>query len=190
MFSKTRLITVVSLLSAAFVLLAPGIGAAQHHHGGYHHGGFYYYPSHHYSYSYHYPYYYYPSTAYYPSHYYPNYVPYYTYRPAPTTYQSFYPPLTPTVPVEAERVAHIEIRVPASAKIWFDGVETKQGGTLRTFISPPLATDSSFTYEVRAAWTQGGQEVSQTRRVVVRAGDNVTVEFGSPTPEQIPRPKE
>ncbi len=48
----------------------------------------------------------------------------------------------------ADVTAHIQVRAPAEAEIWFG--DHKTPGTVREFISPPLPPGQEFVYEVRA----------------------------------------
>jgi uncharacterized protein (TIGR03000 family) len=131
---------------------------------------------------------YYPYGVYvYPSYYLysgPNvYVPDYSaYAPAPSVYQSFYPPYPGSAEsVQTASPVLIEVHVPsAEAEVWFDGVKTTQTGTLRSFLSPSLAPGGTFTYTVRARWTEDGRPVEQTRRISVQAGHQQTVDFRTP----------
>jgi uncharacterized protein (TIGR03000 family) len=76
--------------------------------------------------------------------------------------------------------AFIRVRVPANAEIWFEGDKTNQTGTERNFVSPALETDKSFTYDIRARWTDGGGKVvDKTQKVNVEAGRRSTVDFVS-----------
>lgn len=84
------------------------------------------------------------------------------------------------------RGAEIEVRLPAGADLWFEGVRTTQTGTYREFVSPPLAPGRDYAYELRASWREGGREVSRTRRVRVRAGDRLDVNFLTPAKEAEP----
>ena len=89
-------------------------------------------------------------------------------------------PQTVSTPAESPSTAlpvHIEVRVPAGAEIWFDDEKTVQAGTVRLFVSPPLPPGRDYTYEVRARWREDGSEVTQSRRVTVRAGQQVSVTF-------------
>ena len=185
-----------------------GYGGYSHGYSPRHYGGYYghagYYPGH-YGYYRHYGYY--PSYSHYgPNYYggyyayprgsYHGYVPYYYgYSPgyypysAPAVgYQAYYPPDTaegptaPAAPAGVDRVVHFDVRVPADAAIWFDGVKTTQNGSAREFVSPPLAPGREYTYEIRARWKMEGREVSQSQRVTVRAGERVSVSF--PTREK------
>src|SRR5262249_14362589 len=77
----------------------------------------------------------------------------------------------------ADRPALIDVQVPAGAEIWFDGARTSQTGPFRQFISPPLTPGRQYAYAVRVRWTEGGRTVERTRRLGLRAGDRVSVDF-------------
>ncbi len=95
------------------------------------------------------------------------------YPSAPVTrYQAAYPP-------DEEGQVNFTVQVPAGAEIWFNGHKTSQQGMSRRFVSPPLAP-GNYTYEVRVRMKQNGQTVSQSRRVAVRPGDNLNLDFNAP----------
>jgi uncharacterized protein (TIGR03000 family) len=119
----------------------------------------------------------------------PSYVsPYYTPLPytgssvtmvtpgAPLTTQSFYPP-----DAQGRIPALVDVTVPATAQIWFDGESTSQTGPQRTFRSPPLEPGQNYNYEVKASWMQDGQQVERTQTVRVRAGERALVNFLTPS---------
>jgi uncharacterized protein (TIGR03000 family) len=92
--------------------------------------------------------------------------------------QSFYPPdanyggySQPT-----NNTAAIDMKVPANAKVWFNGKETSQTGPNRHFVTPPLEPGKTFSYEVKASWTgSDGQPVTRTRDVQVQANQPTMV---------------
>jgi uncharacterized protein (TIGR03000 family) len=86
--------------------------------------------------------------------------------------QAFYPPNA-----QGNMPAIIDVRVPADAQIWFDGESTSQTGTERLFRSPPLQPGQDYSYEVKARWTENGQDVDRTRKVRIHAGERVSVNF-------------
>jgi uncharacterized protein (TIGR03000 family) len=88
----------------------------------------------------------------------------------------------PDLPVsqEGEGTASVTVLVPAAAAVSFDGVATTQRGTERAFTTPPLKQGRTFHYTVRARWTKNGTPVEQTRRIAVKAGARVRVDFTSP----------
>jgi uncharacterized protein (TIGR03000 family) len=124
-------------------------------------------------------------------------------RPAPEPkqrIQEFYPngkSLTPEPkevgppPGQKDGPASIEVRVPADAQIWIDGVKTKQHGAKRAFASPTLAAGKDYVYEIRAVWREDGRETTETRKITFRAGAQVSVDFTKPAgkPETLAMPK-
>ncbi|SRR6266851_5174539 len=93
---------------------------------------------------------------------------------------------TSTTEAAMERAVLINLRVPADAKIWFDGRETIQTGTARSFESPRLAVGPEYTYEVRIQSKRDGKEVTQTRQVIVHAGDEINLTLGSSHGSSLP----
>jgi uncharacterized protein (TIGR03000 family) len=113
-------------------------------------------------------------------------MPYVYYMPAPAAgppKSNRAPPVEVRVlfgaatPAPAAALAQIDLQVPADAQVWFDGEKTTQTGSPRQFVSPPLTPGRAYTYEVRAAWKEGGREVMESRRLSVRAGDHLTASF-------------
>jgi uncharacterized protein (TIGR03000 family) len=97
------------------------------------------------------------------------------YTSGSTTTQAFYPPGT-----TGDMRALVDVMVPADAQVWFDGESTSQRGTDRLFRSPPLESGQNYSYEVKASWTESGKQVEQTRKVRVRPGERVQVNFLAP----------
>jgi len=65
-----------------------------------------------------------------------------------------------------------------SAQVWIQGVQTKQTGTVRRYVSPALPPASDFVYSIRARWQdpQGQIQVHQ-ENVIVRTGAQLRVAF-------------
>jgi uncharacterized protein (TIGR03000 family) len=82
---------------------------------------------------------------------------------------------------------HINVRVPADAQVWFEGAPTSQQGTVREFESPPIPAGQDFIYEITAHWRDNGKDVDSARKVRVRAGQAVNVDFTRPL-QQAPQP--
>jgi uncharacterized protein (TIGR03000 family) len=76
-----------------------------------------------------------------------------------------------------DTTAHVTVRVPADAVIWFDETRMTSTGSAREYQSPPLTPGNRYTYEIRARWNENGQPVSQTQQVVVTAGGHFNVTF-------------
>ncbi len=51
---------------------------------------------------------------------------------------------TSTAESPRKRSVRVNVRVPSDAKIWFDGSQTSQTGTTRSFESPPLAAGPEY----------------------------------------------
>jgi uncharacterized protein (TIGR03000 family) len=198
MFKTDWLGVKVAVLAASVVLMSAGESQAcwgrGWGYGGYYGGwgGGYYdygcYPSYYGGYggwgypgyySYSYPSYSYPTYAYsYPSYNYPDLVIQSqdsSYLTATATNQ---PAARSANGTQAPKDALIEVTCPANAKIFFGDSPTMQTGSQRKFLSPELAAGKTYTYEVRATWTDANNKaVTQTRQVQVQAGKRSTVNF-------------
>jgi uncharacterized protein (TIGR03000 family) len=84
----------------------------------------------------------------------------------------------------AQARTDIVVLVPADAEVFFDGGPTTQKGTERLFHTPPLQVGKQYHYTVRARWTQDGKKVEQTRKVAVRGGGRVRVNFLAAAPQE------
>jgi uncharacterized protein (TIGR03000 family) len=143
-----------------------------------------------------YPYYYdsYGASPYYsgdysaPNYSYPEVQPYVATPPYSDSYYGS--PTTPSVPqtmnpvssTTTDTTAHIDVTVPDSAEVWVEGAKTKQTGSLRHFVSPPLTPGKDFVYDIRARWTdENGHVVDQTRHVPVHAGSQTVENFTEST---------
>jgi uncharacterized protein (TIGR03000 family) len=83
----------------------------------------------------------------------------------------------------AADVATIRVGVPPQARVYFEGELTSATGPERLFESPPLERGRNYRYDIRAVWSDNqGHEVVQERTVLVRAGDQLTIDFLSPAP--------
>jgi uncharacterized protein (TIGR03000 family) len=140
-----------------------GGGRGGFNHGGFRGGFFYggYYP-----YGWYNPYYY-------GDYAYDNYD-----TPPVAGYQSYYPS---AAVVPNTTTAHVMVRVPAGAELWFNGAKMKSTGSIRTFESPSLQPGNAYTYSAKARWMENGREVIQTRRIDVSAGARIRVSFPLPS---------
>jgi uncharacterized protein (TIGR03000 family) len=75
----------------------------------------------------------------------------------------------------------LNVRVPANAEIWVNGVKTYLTGPSREFVSPPLTLGQQGTYDLRAQWQEDGQQAERTQWVTVRAGDRLSINFIKPS---------
>lgn len=88
----------------------------------------------------------------------------------------------PSAPNPADEVpankALIRISVPAEdATVTFQGVASRQQGKERLFASPTLAAGREYRYVVRCVWNDGERRVSREQRILVRPGEETTVDF-------------
>ena len=74
----------------------------------------------------------------------------------------------------------VDVVVPDGADLWIEGKKMGQTTTQRKFISPPLESGRSFSYEFRIRYKEGGREQTRTRTLDVVAGRHYTVDFVNP----------
>ena len=100
---------------------------------------------------------------------------------SPRMRTSLYPAIPYRDVGNEEGAAHLDVHVPdANAQLYFNGALTRQTGTDRTFVTPPLTSGTSYTYNLQARWRDAaGQERTSNRQVQVRAGGRAVVDFGS-----------
>ena len=77
--------------------------------------------------------------------------------------------------------AQVSVLLPADADLWFEGMLVPDKGRVRRFTTPALSPLESYSYTVHANWTENGQMITQTQRVLVKAGDDLRIRFPSPT---------
>jgi uncharacterized protein (TIGR03000 family) len=132
----------------------------------------------------------------------PSYYPYGDDFAQPDVYQSYYPYqfALPTQPLAARPLAvpnrapppdKAEVQifvVDPAAEIWFNGVKMEQTGQERELLTPELTPGKSYTYEVRARWTQNGKQYERTRSITVRAGEQIGLTFAIDQQETLPPP--
>ena len=85
----------------------------------------------------------------------------------------------------ADNFARIQVEVPADAEVWMGQVKSSQTGTLRYFMTQALS-DQDGTFDVRARWEEGGRLVEQVRRIMLRAGDRLSINFLPPGAPAVP----
>jgi len=88
---------------------------------------------------------------------------------------------TPTFPTSASLSrATVLVRLPVDATLFAEGKALTLTGADRSFVTPPLPADREFTYSFRAEYVRSGEIISRTKKVHVKAGGMVTVEFHEP----------
>ena len=78
----------------------------------------------------------------------------------------------------ADAPATMVFYVPPDSKVEINDRPTTQGGSVRTFETPPLPAGKSHTYHVTVSYPQPGGTTRESRRnVSVRAGEKTTEDF-------------
>jgi uncharacterized protein (TIGR03000 family) len=75
----------------------------------------------------------------------------------------------------------VVVKLPADARLYADNKPLRLTGAERTFVSPELPAGQEFVYRFRAEYDRDGETVSVTKKVAVRAGGSVAVEFADLT---------
>jgi uncharacterized protein (TIGR03000 family) len=73
--------------------------------------------------------------------------------------------------------ATVIVRLPVDARLYADSRAMTLTGAERKFVSPELPLDQEFVYRFKAEYERDGETVSVTKKVTVRAGTTVMVEF-------------
>lgn len=74
--------------------------------------------------------------------------------------------------------ALVEVRLPvADADVWVEGKKANKKGRTLQFLSPSLSSTRDYIYTIRARWLDAGKQREAERRVTVRAGATVIVDF-------------
>jgi uncharacterized protein (TIGR03000 family) len=76
--------------------------------------------------------------------------------------------------------ARITVTLPADAKLTVDDVECPLTSEKRTFSSPKLQPGQRYYYTFKAEVVRDGKTRTETKRVIIAAGDKVDVEFALP----------
>jgi uncharacterized protein (TIGR03000 family) len=100
----------------------------------------------------------------------------FTFTPPAGSFTAVYPPVAAGTG-QTSHAAAITVKAPTNSQIWFDGTLMAAGGTVRQYFSPPLAPGHKYVYEIQARWNGNGHEVTQSKKVEVTAGAQVSVDF-------------
>jgi uncharacterized protein (TIGR03000 family) len=82
---------------------------------------------------------------------------------------------------ETSAKARLIVELPADAKLYIDDHKMKTTSTQRAFSTPNLQKGQTYYYMLRAEMVREGKKVSETKRVLVRAGQEVRAKFDEPT---------
>ena len=82
--------------------------------------------------------------------------------------------------------ATVIVKLPVDARLFADARQLSLTGAERKFVSPELPAGQEFTYRFRAEYEREGETVSVTKKVPVRAGGSVSIEFTDLTAKAAP----
>src|SRR5262245_2903149 len=89
----------------------------------------------------------------------------------------------PAQPAQPAQGARITLVVPASAEVFFTDKPTKQKGSERLYLTPPLNPGRENYYEVVVRWQEGDKAIERVRKVVVKPGESVRINFTHSGPD-------
>jgi uncharacterized protein (TIGR03000 family) len=73
--------------------------------------------------------------------------------------------------------AKLVVELPADAKLFIDDLPMKTTSGVRSFNTPALQPGQAYYYMVRVETMRDGKPLSETRRVIVRAGQTARADF-------------
>ncbi len=76
--------------------------------------------------------------------------------------------------------ATIDLYVPSTAEVWFQGKLMTQNGQVRRFYSPPLSPNIDYTYQIQATWRESDRPVTIQRTLRVRGGEKLELDMTAP----------
>ena len=115
----------------------------------------------------------------------------YPYSPGAYNPLSFVSPLSYAPAAGAAPMSEgtsITLRVPTNAEVWIQGKKMTETGSERRFNLPSLDPLTTYDYDVRVGWSNNGRQVTDTRHLKVRAGDQQSVTYVAATSKPEPGP--
>jgi uncharacterized protein (TIGR03000 family) len=76
--------------------------------------------------------------------------------------------------------ARVVVALPADAHLFVNGQPTKSTSDLRTFQTPELEAGETYSYLLRAEVLVDGRSQTQTKRILLRRGEEVRASFDDP----------
>jgi uncharacterized protein (TIGR03000 family) len=99
--------------------------------------------------------------------------------PVPKTGEKLKVAPKPTTAIAAP--ARIIVSLPATAKLLVDGADTRSTSATRVFASPALEPGKEFYYTFTGEIASNGRTVTASKKIIVRAGEQVDVQLDFPT---------
>jgi uncharacterized protein (TIGR03000 family) len=116
-----------------------------------------------------------------------------TYHPVPAPPQKMAPApdSKPTTPPKKEgsastllpsNWARVIVQLPADARLYVDDQPMETTSARRVFRTPALEPDQIYYYELRGEIVREGKTLSQSKRILIRAGEEAHVSLGDLVP--------
>jgi uncharacterized protein (TIGR03000 family) len=85
----------------------------------------------------------------------------------------------------ASRRAKLIVQLPEDAKLYIDNRPMKTTSARRVFNTPALDKGQVYYYILRVEVVRNGKKKTETKRVLVRAGQETKAAFGAPKTEMV-----
>jgi len=73
--------------------------------------------------------------------------------------------------------AHVVVKLPETARLYIDNTICPLTSATRAFDTPTLKPGQAYAYTLRAEVNRAGKPITESKRVIVRAGEETVVEF-------------
>jgi len=97
--------------------------------------------------------------------------------PPPAPIETVPPPKKPGQESLAPTKARLIVEVPADGKVYVDDQQMKTPAERRVYQTPDLEPGQTYVYDVRVEVQREGKAVSETKRVLLKAGQEVLADF-------------
>ena len=77
----------------------------------------------------------------------------------------------------SNQVVTTQVLAPDGATVTLSGTQADRTQGVRTFTSPQLDPNQTYTYRAKATWTENGETKTREKNVDVRAGQQVTIDL-------------
>lgn len=84
--------------------------------------------------------------------------------------------------------AKVTVTLPATAKLYVDDILCPQTSSTRSFETPEMPYGQKYYYTMKTEYEQDGKVQTTSRQVIVEAGQQIKVDFGTPTSVASARP--
>ncbi len=73
--------------------------------------------------------------------------------------------------------ARIFVEIPENATLFIDGKVTKVEGDFRTFITPDLEPNKTYSYQLQVEFERNGVKIVELKKIILKSGDRISVSF-------------